>query len=90
MGYQCESEEQGGAGMRSGDERVIDTAMLESLALIAAANDRSLVEELNLAVQAYVLEQIPPRRGLERLQRAFAEPAQTGDRIPQESRSAIA
>jgi len=33
--------------------------MLASLALIAEANDRSLVEELNLAVQAYVQQQLP-------------------------------
>jgi len=33
--------------------------MLVRLALIAEANDRSLVEELNLAVQAYVQEQLP-------------------------------
>jgi hypothetical protein len=37
--------------------------MLASLALIAEANDRSLVEELNLAVRAYVLEQMPRRPG---------------------------
>jgi hypothetical protein len=43
-------------GVRSGE--VLDTVMLESLAVIAAANDRSLVEELNLAVEAYVLNEI--------------------------------
>lgn len=43
------------------DERsdnVVDTVMLESLAVIAAANDRSLVEELNRAVESYVLNEV--------------------------------
>lgn len=40
-----------------GDE-VLDRVMLESLAVIAAANDRSLVEELNRAVESYVLNKI--------------------------------
>jgi hypothetical protein len=39
-------------------ENVLDTVMLESLAVIAAANDRSLVEELNRAVETYVLNEI--------------------------------
>lgn len=48
--------------MRAGHDEVIDASMLETLALIAAANDRSLVEELNRAVQAYVEDQMsaPP------------------------------
>jgi hypothetical protein len=37
---------------------VLDTVMLESLAVIAAANERTLVEELNRAVQTYVLNEI--------------------------------
>jgi len=37
---------------------VLDTVMLESLAVIAAANERTLVEELNRAVEAYVLSEI--------------------------------
>jgi hypothetical protein len=45
--------------MRAGHDEVIDASMLETLALIAAQNDRSLVEELNRAVQAYVMEQMP-------------------------------
>ena len=40
------------------DGRVLDTVMLESLAVIAAANDRSLVEELNRAVRSYVMNEI--------------------------------
>jgi len=39
-------------------DKVLDTVMLESLAVIAAANDRSLVEELNRAVETYVLKEI--------------------------------
>ena len=39
-------------------DNVLDTVMLESLAVIAAANDRSLVEELNRAVESYVLSEI--------------------------------
>ena len=39
-------------------DNVLDTVMLESLAVIAAANDRSLVEELNRAVESYVLREI--------------------------------
>ncbi len=39
-------------------DNVLDTVMLESLAVIAAANERSLVEELNRAVETYVLSEI--------------------------------
>ncbi len=45
--------------MRPSRDEIIDASMLVRLALIAEANDRSLVEELNLAVQAYVQEQLP-------------------------------
>ena len=41
----------------SDKHNVLDTATLECLAVIAAANDRSLVEELNLAVRTYVLKE---------------------------------
>ncbi len=40
------------------DDKVLDTVMLESLAVIAAANERSLVEELNRAVRTYVLNEL--------------------------------
>ena len=49
--------------MRPSRDEIIEARMLASLALIAEANDRSLVEELNLAVQAYVLGQMPQRLG---------------------------
>jgi hypothetical protein len=45
--------------VRPSRDEIIEARMLVSLALIAEANDRSLVEELNLAVQAYVREQLP-------------------------------
>ncbi len=52
--------------MRPSRDEIIEARMLVSLALIAEANDRSLVEELNLAVQAYVREQLPLRQQQER------------------------
>lgn len=57
-------------------DNVLDTVMLESLAVIAAANDRSLVEELNRAVESYVLNEIASHgeRGI--LKRALARSAQ--------------
>jgi len=45
--------------VRPSRDEIIEARMLASLALIAEANDRSLVEELNLAVQAYVQQQLP-------------------------------
>ncbi len=45
--------------MRPSHDEIIEARMLIGLALIAEANDRSLVEELNLAVQAYVRDQLP-------------------------------
>jgi len=40
------------------EDQVLDSVMLESLAVIAAAHDRSVVEELNRAVATYVLREI--------------------------------
>ena len=45
--------------MRSSRDEVIETSVLMKLALIAAANDRTIEEELNLAVQTYINEQWP-------------------------------
>lgn len=45
---------------------VLDHTMLRNLAVIAAANKRSVVEELNVAVGTYVLNQIA-QRGEDRL-----------------------
>lgn len=44
--------------MRPSRDEIIEPPMLASLALIAEANDRSLVEELNLAVRSYVEQQL--------------------------------
>jgi hypothetical protein len=52
--------------VRPSRDEIIEARMLASLALIAEANDRSLVEELNLAVQAYIREQLPLRPERER------------------------
>ncbi len=49
--------------MRPSQDEIIEARMLASLALIAEANERSLVEELNLAVQAYVHERMPRALG---------------------------
>lgn len=40
------------------DGNVLDNTILQELAVIAAANDRSLVEELNRAVETYVLNEL--------------------------------
>ncbi len=68
--------------MRAGHEEVIDASMLETLALIAAANDRSLVEELNRAVQAYVAEQLPVRQTAGCIARAASPTEQDSRRSP--------
>ncbi|MEW5826651.1 MAG: hypothetical protein AB1778_07445 [Candidatus Bipolaricaulota bacterium] len=45
--------------MRSSRDEVIETSVLMKLALIAAANDRTVEEELNLAVRAYISDRLP-------------------------------
>ena len=60
-------------------DQVLDSIMLESLAVIAAANDRSVVEELNRAVATYVLQEIRSNNDLRNLEesllaRASADP----------------
>jgi alkyl hydroperoxide reductase subunit AhpF len=40
------------------DGKVLDTVMLETLAVIAETNERSLVEELNRAVRTYVMNEL--------------------------------
>jgi hypothetical protein len=54
--------------------------MLECLAVIAAANDRSVEEELNLAVRSYVLNQFAEQGESRLLERAFAEPSATASK----------
>jgi len=60
-----------GSGMPSDDDRVLDSAMLETLAIIAAANERSLVEELNRAVETYVRNEIALCGNLSALENLF-------------------
>lgn len=57
------------------DGKVLDTAVLETLAVIAAANERSLVEELNRAVRTYVLNELAEHGGLRLLEQAISEEA---------------
>lgn len=54
-------------------QNVIDTAMLECLAVIAEANDHSLTEELNLAVKTYVLNQFAEHGESQLVERAFSD-----------------
>ena len=50
--------------MESRDDKVLDEVMLEGLALLAAANDRSIEEELNRAVEAYLRQELPLPSGV--------------------------
>lgn len=59
------------------DGKVLDTIMLQSLAVIAAANERSLVEELNLAVRTYVMNEIAEHGECRLLEQAISEEART-------------
>ena len=52
------------------DGKVLDTVMLETLAVIAAANERSIVEELNRAVRTYVLNELAEHGELHLLEQA--------------------
>jgi len=63
--------------MPAGDDKVLDTVMLESLAVIAAANDRSLVEELNRAVRSYVLNEIASHGEFRALEQTLLERTET-------------
>ena len=54
--------------------------MLECLAVIAAANDRSVEEELNLAVKTYVLSQFAEHGESRLVERAFAERSTAGSK----------
>jgi hypothetical protein len=65
--------------VRPSRDEIIETRMLASLALIAEANDRSLVEELNLAVQAYVHEHLPLRAQEQACEALTASRVQAGE-----------
>ena len=45
------------------DHEVIDRDLLQGLAVIAKANGRPLVDELNAAIAAYVSQQLPLKLG---------------------------
>jgi len=57
------------------DGNVLDAGMLETLAVIAAANERSIVEELNRAVRTYVANAIAEHGELRLLERAASHGA---------------
>jgi hypothetical protein len=62
--------------MEVGSDRVLDAVMLENLAVIAAANDRTLIEEINRAVELYVLNEFAQHGERELYERAFMSRAQ--------------
>jgi len=62
--------------MPSDNDKVLDTVMLESLAVIAAANGRTLVEELNRAVRTYVMDEVAQYDRTQLLERAVSAHAQ--------------
>jgi len=70
--YQCAGVPQGEVVGLSNNDNVLDTVMLESLAVIAAANERSLVEELNRAVRTYVLNELNEQSQLRLIEQAVA------------------
>jgi hypothetical protein len=76
-----------------GDREVIDRDLLQALAILAKANGRSVVEEINIAVSSYVSEELPLKLGkagmallLEDL--SEAEPARHG-RSPSQSQGSF-
>ena len=58
--------------MSGENDNVLDTVMLESLAVIAATNERTLVEELNRAVRTYVMNEIAERSQLRLIEQVVA------------------
>ena len=52
---------------------VIDQSLLQGLAILARANGRSIVEELNLAVSSYVQDNLPLKLGDDGLALFLAE-----------------
>ncbi len=59
------------------DGKVLDTVMLETLAVIAAANERSLVEELNRAVRTYVMNEIAEHGAFRHLRQVVSDEARS-------------
>jgi hypothetical protein len=58
--------------MRPAEDTVIDPGLMTTLGYIASINHRSLEEELNLAVRAYIDEQIPAHGGAMSPESTFA------------------
>jgi len=69
--------DRGEGSMESRDDKVLDEVMLEGLALLAAANDRSIEEELNRAVEAYLRQELPLPAGIFHLEDHFLNRAET-------------
>jgi hypothetical protein len=57
----------------SDNQEVLDRALLECLAVIAAANHRTLVDELNLAVRGHVLKEFAEHGERYLMERAFLD-----------------
>ena len=70
--YQCVGVLQGEVDVSVQNDRVLDTVMLERLAVIAAANERTLVEELNCAVRTYVMNELVEQSQLRLIEQAVA------------------
>jgi dsRNA-specific ribonuclease len=66
--------------MSARGDNVLDSVMLERLAVIAAAHDRSVVEELNRAVATYVLNEISAHGNLRSLEEACIDRVGTEQR----------
>ncbi len=52
---------------------IINHNLLQGLAILARANERSIVEELNIAVSSYVQENLPLKLGEDGLALLLAE-----------------
>jgi len=63
--------------MESRDEKVLDAVMLEGLAILAAVNDRSVVEELNRAVEVYLKQELPLAGGILRFEERLLDKTET-------------
>ena len=58
---------------------VIDPYLLQGLAILAKANGRSVVEELNSAVSVYLEQELPPKLGEDGLTLLMAEMRERND-----------
>ena len=64
---------QGGTALAGMNGNPLDVGMLECLAVIAVANNRTVEDELNIAVKTYVLNQFAEHGENRLVERAFAE-----------------